>query len=279
MKRKIHKSYQEYLNSLNEDKLNEKIFNLDDDVDYIIKESGIEEFYRDIKLGKKPYYKEIINDEEIVFLVMTSDKLKSEDAVKANSLNPITIYIGLAEGNIGSHYNPKDKYILASPIRSAFKILYSNEEEFLPTSQLETFKKDISLERIRYALAHELSHWVSDSVHNKHIEKIIDKSNDLNDAEYMKLKKHDVNMTYFEIDAIVHSIKEMKRGYTQEEWDQLTFRDIMLDYTSLFTVDSLLKERHGLEVALIWQKNLFQRMHREGLLGKSMRNFYTKMPL
>jgi hypothetical protein len=98
-------------------------------------------------------------------------------------------------------------------------------------------------------------------------------------SEYMKLKKQDVNMTYFEIDAIIHSIKEMKRRYSEEEWNNLTFRDIMLDYTALNTVDNLLKERYGLEVALIWQKNLFQRMHREGLLGKNMRTFYKKMPL
>jgi hypothetical protein len=279
MVKKIYLSYESYLKSLNEDRLNEKLFSIEDDVDYIIEESGIEDFYKDVESGEMPYYTEIINDEEIAFLVMKSDELRSEDAVKAHDANPISIFIGFAKGNIGSHYNPKDKYLLASPTRSAFKVFYLGEEDKLEASKRETLKKDLSLERLKYALAHELSHWISDSLHNKHIESIIDRANDLNDAEYMKLKKQDVNMTYFEIDAIIHSIKEMKRRYSEEEWNNLTFRDIMLDYTALNTVDNLLKERYGLEVALIWQKNLFQRMHREGLLGKNMRNFYKKMPL
>jgi hypothetical protein len=279
MVKKIYLSYESYLKSLNEDRLNEKLFSIEDDVDYIIEESGIEDFYKDVESGEMPYYTEIINDEEIAFLVMKSDELRSEDAVKAHDANPISIFIGFATGNIGSHYNPKDKYLLASPTRSAFKVFYLGEEDKLEASKRETLKKDLSLERLKYALAHELSHWISDSLHNKHIESIIDRANDLNDAEYMKLKKQDVNMTYFEIDAIIHSIKEMKRRYSEEEWNNLTFRDIMLDYTALNTVDNLLKERYGLEVALIWQKNLFQRMHREGLLGKNMRNFYKKMPL
>jgi hypothetical protein len=279
MEKKIYLSYESYLKSLNEDRLNEKLFSIEDDVDYIIEESGIEDFYKDVESGEMPYYTEIINDEEIAFLVMKSDELRSEDAVKAHDANPISIFIGFAKGNIGSHYNPKDKYLLASPTRSAFKVFYLGEEDKLEASKRETLKKDLSIERLKYALAHELSHWISDSLHNKHIESIIDRANDLNDAEYMKLKKQDVNMTYFEIDAIIHSIKEMKRRYSEEEWNNLTFRDIMLDYTALNTVDNLLKERYGLEVALIWQKNLFQRMHREGLLGKNMRNFYKKMPL
>ena len=279
MNKKIYISYREYLNVISENSLNEKLFNLNDDVDYIIEKSGIEDFFNKVNAGDKPFYEEMMNEEEIVFLVMESSELKSEDAVRANEKNPIFILIGFAKGNIGSHYNPKDKYLLASPKRADFKVFYSEKEHSLEPAKRITFKKDLSLERLQYALAHELSHWISDSLHNKHIERIIDRANDLNDSDYMKLKKHDVNMTYFEIDAIVHSIKEMKRRYTDEAWDNLSFADIMLDYTTLYSIDTILKERYGLEVSLIWQKNLFERMHREGLLGKNMRTFYKKMPL
>jgi hypothetical protein len=279
MTNKLQTSYNNYLRSLNEGILNEKLFDFDDDVDFIIKESGISDFFNDVEAGKKPYYDEIMNDEEIAFLVIKSDELKSEDAIKAHAINPISIFIGFAKGNIGSHYNPKDKYLLASPNRSAFKTYYRKEEELLPKFKQKTLKQDLSLNRLRYALAHELSHWISDSLHNSHIEKIIDRANELNKADYMKLKKHDVNMTYFEIDALVHSIKDMKRNYTQEEWDNMSLEDIMLDYTALYSVDQILKERYGLEVSLIWQKNLIQRMHREGLLGKKMRSFYKELDL
>lgn len=274
MKKVLHTSYKNYLNSLNEWNINEKLFNVDDDVDYIIEKSGIEEFYNQVKEGKTPHFYEIIDDKEVAFLAIDSSELKSEDAIKANEVNPISIFIGFPNGKLGSHYNPLDKYILVSPNRTAFKILYKKEDDFLSDQELETFKNEFKLERLKHALAHELSHWISDSLHGSHIQKIIDRANELNDAEYMKLKKHDVNMTYFEIDAIVHSIKELKRQYTQEEWDQLTFREIMLEYTALSAVDKTLKSKYGLEIALIWQKNLFKRMQREGLLGLNMKSFY-----
>lgn len=274
MKKVLHTSYKNYLNSLNEWNINEKLFNVDDDVDYIIEKSGIEEFYNQVKEGKTPHFYEIIDDKEVAFLAIDSSELKSEDAIKANEVNPISIFIGFPNGKLGSHYNPLDKYILVSPNRTAFKILYKKEDDFLSDQELETFKNEFKLERLKHALAHELSHWISDSLYSSHIQKIIDRANELNDAEYMKLKKHDVNMTYFEIDAIVHSIKELKRQYTQEEWNQLTFREIMLEYTALSAVDKTLKSKYGLEIALIWQKNLFKRMQREGLLGLNMKSFY-----
>lgn len=279
MRKVLHTSYKNYLNSLNEWNINEKLFNVDDDVDYIIEKSGIEEFYNEVKEGKTPYFNEVINDKEVAFLATTSSELKSEDAIKANEVNPISIFIGFPNGRLGSHYNPLDKYILVSPNRSAFKTLYQKEDKFLSDQELQTFKNEFKIGRLKHALAHELSHWISDSLHSSHIQKIIDRANELNDAEYMKLKKHDVNMTYFEIDAIIHSIKELKRQYTQEEWDQLTFRDIMVEYTALSSVDKILKSRYGLKVALIWQKNLFKRMQREGLLGLNMRSFYKEMSL
>jgi hypothetical protein len=279
MEKRLHISYKDYLNSINEEVLNEKVFDINDDVDFLIKESGIEKFYNEIKEGKTPYFDEIMNNHEVAFLAIKSNELKSEAAIKADEINPILIFIGFPEGTIGSHYNPKDKYILVSPIRQVFKILYQNEQYQLKLDQIESFKNDLKLDRLKHALAHELSHWISDSLHNSHIEKIIDRANELNKAEYMKLKNQDVNMTYFEIDAIIHGIKELKRQYTQEEWDQFTFRDVMIKYTAITGIDTTLKTRYGLEVALIWQKNLFKRMQREGLLGLNMRSFYKEMPL
>lgn len=279
MGKRLHISYKDYLNSINEEVLNEKVFDINDDVDFLIKESGIEKFYNEIKEGKTPYFDEIMNDKEVAFLAIESSELKSEAAIKASEINPISIFIGFPEGTIGSHYNPKDKYILASPIRQVFKILYQNEQYELKVDQIESFKNDLKIDRLRHALAHELSHWISDSLHNAHIEKIIDRANELNKAEYMKLKNQDVNMTYFEIDAIIHGIRELKRQYTQEEWDIFTFRDVMIKYTAISGVDRTLKTRYGLDVALIWQKNLLKRMQREGLLGLNMRSFNKVMPL
>lgn len=52
MGKRLHISYKDYLNSINEEVLNEKVFDINDDVDFLIKESGIEKFYNEIKEGK-----------------------------------------------------------------------------------------------------------------------------------------------------------------------------------------------------------------------------------
>ena len=145
MEKRLHTSYETYIKSINEEVLNEKLFNVDDDVDYIIEKSGIEEFYNQVKEGKTPHFYEIIDDKEVAFLAIDSSELKSEDAIKANEVNPISIFIGFPNGRSGSHYNPLDKYILVSPNRTAFKILYKKEDEFLSDQELETFKNEFKL--------------------------------------------------------------------------------------------------------------------------------------
>lgn len=277
MRKLLHMTFRGYIEYINENILNEKLFNINDDVDYIVSESGIEEFYNEIRAGKRPFYDDMINDREIAFLSTDSSELKSEEARKAHAINPILIFIGFPNGLIGSHYNALDKYILVSPNRTFFKALYKKEEDSLHKLDKEIFSNEFKIERFKQALAHELSHWISDSLHNSHIQKIIDRANDLNDADYIKLKNKDVNMTYFEVDALIHAIKELKRQYTQEEWDSLTIRDIMLEYTSMQTIDRRLKDNYGLEVALIWQKNILKRMQREGLLGLNMKSYYKDM--
>ena len=79
-------------------------------------------------------------------------------------------------------------------------------------------------------------------------------------------------MTYFEIDAQVHSNKELKRNYDEKEWNELSLRDIMIKYPSLFAIYKA-TSNYGLDVALLWQKNLTRRLYREGLLGNNMKEF------
>lgn len=254
--------------------LNEKVFDLGSDIDLIIERSGIGKFYSEILGGGRPYYDEIMGDGEIVFLIMSSEELRSVDAMRAHSVNPIHILVGFASGGVQSQYNPYESYVLASPNRKFFKSLYSDGVSGLDSGDREIYESELGIERLKQTLAHELSHWISDSLHNSHIRRKLDRANELGRADYMKLRERDVNMTYFEIDALVHGISELRRGYSLEEWDRLTFRDIMLLYTSMQTIERRLRENYGLDISLIWQKVVMKRMSREGLLGRGMRSMY-----
>lgn len=269
MEKRLHRTFSEFRNFINE-----SLFSIESDIDMIIERSGIGEFYRDILSGDRPYYDEMIGDGEIVFLIMDSGELRSSDAKLAHSVNPVHILIGFPKGDVQSQYNPLENYVLVSPNRKLFRALYLDNRSNLDSIELEIFDKEFRIERFRQSLAHELSHWISDSVHNFHIKGLIDRANELGRADYMKLRKHDVNMTYFEIDALVHGIKELWRGYTLEEWDALTFGDLMGLYSSMRTIESRLRENYGEEVSLIWQRSIVKRLDREGLLGRGMRSLY-----
>ena len=255
-------------------RINESLFSIESDIDMIVERSGMGKFYEDIARGERPYYDEIVGDGEVVFLIMGSEELGSVDAKRAHSMNPVHILIGFPSRDVQSQYSPLDKFVLVSPNRKLFRALYLDDLGNLDRVEREIFDKEFRIERFRQTLAHELSHWISDSVYGSHIKGLIDRANKLGRADYMKLRKHDVNMTYFEIDALIHGIKELRRGYTLEEWDALTFGDLMGLYSSMRVIESRLRENYGEEVSLIWQRSMAKRMDREGLLGRGMRSLY-----
>ena len=255
-------------------RINESLFSIESDIDMIVERSGMGKFYEDIARGERPYYDEMVGNGEIVFLIMESSELRSADAVRAHSVNPVHILIGFPKGDVQSQYSPLDRFVLVSPNRKLFRALYLDDRSNLDSVERKIYDKEFRIERFRQTLAHELSHWISDSLYGSHIKGLIDRANKLGRADYMKLRKHDVNMTYFEIDALVHGIKELRRGYTLEEWDALTFGDLMGLYSSMGVIESRLRENYGEEVSLIWQRSMVKRMDREGLLGRGMRSLY-----
>lgn len=256
----------------------EKIFNIDADVDYIYEKSRFPEFIKDFNEGKKPYKSQLFSFEfnflDTIFNKIPSSELKTEDCVKAHSILPLNISTGISRK--GSHYYPTIPSIFISINPNALSVYYSDEHENLADIEKKVISKEITENRLKIGIHHELSHWISDCLYNKHLSKIVYSAIELKNPERMLLKQKDVNMTYFEIDAQVHSIKGLKRKFTQEQWDMLTLEDILIEYPSLISIYHVLKRDHGLDVALVWQKNLIKRLEREGLLGKNMRTFVRK---
>lgn len=265
----------------NKDKLQpllEKTFNIDADVDYIYEKSGFPKFIEDFNEGKMPYKSQLFSFEfnflDTIFNKIPSSELKTEDCVKAHSILPLDISTGISRK--GSHYYPTTPSIFISISPNALSVYYSKDEHNLSDIEKRMISREITENRLKIGIHHELSHWISDCFYNKHLTKIVHSALELQSPERMLLKQKDVNMTYFEIDAQVHSIKGLKRKFTQDQWDTLTIEDILVEYPSLMSVYRVLKRDHGLDVALIWQKNLIKRLEREGLLGKNMRTFLRK---
>jgi len=268
------KNFSEYHNIEESQILLEKTFNIESDVDLIYEKGGFSEFLKAFTAGEKPYEDELNSIQKIkhiVFDLIPSSELQTEDCINAHRQNPIDIYTGITI--MGSHYSPTNKTIFISLNSSALDVNYSGDIHYISSSQKETIYNEITEQRIKIAIHHELSHWISDSLYNKHIGRIINRGLELQNNDIIKLKQKDVNMTYFEIDAQVHSIKELKRNYDEREWNELSLRDIMIKYPSLSAVYKELKSKHGLDVALLWQKNLTKRLYREGLLGNNMKQF------
>lgn len=256
----------------------EKIFNIDADVDYIYEKSRFPEFIKDFNEGKKPYKSQLFSFEfnflDIIFNKIPSSELKTEECVKAHSILPLSISTGISRK--GSHYYPITPSIFISINPNALSVYYNDDQEKLEDIDKKIISKEITENRLKIGIHHELSHWISDCLYNKHLSKLVHSANELQNPERMLLKQKDVNMTYFEIDAQVHSIHGLKRKFTQAQWDMLTLEDILTEYPSLVSIYRVLKKDHGLDVALIWQKNLIKRLEREGLLGKNMRTFVRK---
>jgi hypothetical protein len=253
--------------------LSEKTFNIDNDVSYIYKKSGFEEFLNKLKFKKFTS----INVFAFKFKDISSSELSSQDSILADIVMPINIISGIFSK--GSFYNVDKNsehlnYIQLSPIYKSIMYILDNDYDLTHLSKKDKadLNMTISEKGIKATIAHELSHWISDCLHNKHITKLLHKAMDLNSKEVLLLRQKNVNMTYFEIDAQVHSIKTLKFLH-KGDWDNLTFTDVVMQYPAMLKLMVLIKDKFGSDILNIWQKFLLKRLHRESLLGKNMNNF------
>jgi hypothetical protein len=250
----------------------EKLFDLDQDVDFIY-DKFFKQFINNFKL-KKITKIDITNWKS---KKIDSNELKTIDSKKAHIINPITITNDILN-NEGNFYAPNNNLInISIKVNVLLKYIeynYNDEKikKNLPLYQYEIFKNELTESGIKSSIYHELSHWVSDSLYNRHMKNIIDLANKYNNPELLKLKQKDVNLTYFEIDAQIHAIKNLKKLY-DFVWDKWSFENIFFNYPALMATAKRVYKEYGQEVLNIWQRNLIKRMNREKLLGKNMKGF------
>jgi hypothetical protein len=255
----------------------EKTFNIKKDVE-LIYDKLFADFIAEIK--RKEYPPEDIIKGALMKSMgysrhsMSSDRLTSKSARAAHAIKPIKIHVGVFPSPA---YNPKDNKINLTFNPQVLSILRQwggNVEGggALKPNELRRFKAETSPNRIKASIAHELSHWMNDVLHNSNIEKVIDLAQEFQDMDILKLGKEDVNMTHFEIDAQIHGIKALKQQHTTTQWNKLTIADMMDLYPPIYGTWEATKQ-YGKEVNNIWKKLLLKRMAREKILGKNMRAF------
>ena len=243
--------------------LMEKTYNIDKDVDYIYNngfKKTIDDFLKNNNLPSMRTYKKI-----------KSNELKSKDCKESNLSNPITILCG---GFSNSYYDYKNSNIYISLNMGAFKHLNNKN---LSINDMRAIKNEISENRIKATIYHELSHWISDSINNSYLSNLFKRVNSTKDdfeATFIRnMGLRDVNMTYYEIDAQIRGIKQIKRTH-KKEWDKMTLVDLFYKYSTLRQIGRTL---YGFNknVYNYWMKDLIKRMNREGLLGNNMRDYPT----
>jgi hypothetical protein len=258
----------------------EKTYDINKDVDYIYNKifkpivDKIKNDSYNVKVKEIPNF----NFGGIVFKKISSADLQSSECKKAHLLNPVTIYLGSFE--LGSLYTGKEGLILVSVSYQAFLALetmsYKELIEMEHKNIGNKIKLDLNASTIKSSIAHELSHWLNDSLHNEFLTKLIRIATENDNHDILKLKNLDVNLTYFELDAQIHNIKQLKRD-NLKIWDTITLYKLISLSPSLTKIYDDIRKLYGDAIMRIWQTNLIKRMDREKLLGKKMTPFTEKL--
>lgn len=201
-----------------------------------------------------------------------SSSLKSENAKKAHAVNPIMIHVWLiSPRGVGNHYSPSKKAIHISLDWGVADAMVNRLAD-IPKHQIPMLKNEVSELKHKGTIRHELTHWIDDSLHNFYITKSLNNIDDLSrqkktkqaEIAYKKDISHnqpDIYLAPVEINAMVNQIAEYKRRVGNKKYDSLSWSQLMTELPSLAT----LNYKHGAK----WRKKMFERLSREGLIGKS----------
>lgn len=255
------------LNFNNYAKINEKLANIDDDVnmlyDIFFKED-VDEIERTGKISKGMFKID----------TLYTGLLESDLCKKANALNPSRI-----EVNRGSNYykpgeiedgERKGRSLINISVNShALNWVFDCDGDlkdaifYLDSPyERENLANEFKEERIKGSIHHELAHWIDDSLHNNHLQKMLSKV-----VAKKKSFKVPVTSTKIEIEGQIHNIKQLYNKY-KDNWDRMTFDEMINLNPPLRSVKRSLPD--GIKEK--WIRDIKTRMHREGLLGKRMVN-------
>ena len=278
--------------------LTEATFNIKSDVDFLYNAAGLDKLHGVLRdknidsLGLIRICEKVAKEK----LFTDSSKLKSKVCKDAHKINPVEIIVGFTifSGKDGTHYWPERNEIRVVKGGKEHGILrsYDFDMSLVKSALRSDFKRfSYSLDALSFksSIAHELSHWLDDTFHNRYLTKGLIKTRDKLKAtkgDYYsnvdvdraqashfggKGKKLDmVHQTHMEHAALVHGLKEFKRSIGKRAYDRLSWLDLanMNSPVMQLFIRQLPASKSQYDNVL---KDLAKRLHREGVLGKGMR--------
>lgn len=278
--------------------LEESTFNLDIDVDDLYRKSGLDRLNgvlsREDPVEIRQAFSPVIDGK--IWLRVGSESLRSRIAKRAHKENPISIFLGVDRG--GSFYRPSDREVQATVnlsalglVKDALRSMPDDPSSYLKSivgSQYERFCKEFDASNVKGTISHELSHWVSDSLHGRNISNVLsggirritaaaEKGDVLGVEDSIRGKFPSMTQHPLELNAQVHAIKTIKREIGQRKFDNLTWADLFRLKPSLIgnlriSPSKFLSSGQYSEMI----RRFVKRLDREGLLGKRMRNFPSR---
>lgn len=247
--------------NLNEQVLNEKLAELDLDVNRLYNHF----FKKDIDEIKRT---NIVTTNMFKSNSYNTSMLIEPQSIEGDKLNHCEILINKKlYPNLSNFYKPSLNIISLSINFNAVNLALNYDgdinkamQNLYPQKLQNSFLNEFSEEKIKGSINHELLHWLDDTFNNKHIyQKLHPKSK-------FKLKNPYVDATKMEIQAQLGNIKQLKNKY-QNSWNDLTFLEFINLSPSLTNIYGKLPQKYKVN----WIKNLLSRMNRENLLGDNMK--------
>lgn len=215
-------------------------------------------------------YRKITNDTMRGLIGFTdSSELRDKQCKIAHELNPIYIFFSTTADS--SHYNPINKtiIILVQEDTINFSIRQRKGEDFgLKAPMIDMISNERRHIKILKTIAHELSHWIDDSINNRHLEKKALIGGTKHTVRESGLA--DINHHYIEINSQIAGVKATRNKLGKKIWNNITLKKL---FTIDVTLGSILTDRNKLiseKDVKKWLIKLIRRTDREGILGDKM---------
>jgi hypothetical protein len=200
--------------------------------------------------------------------VLNSSILKSKEASLAHELSPVTInlYLFLPPEKGNSYVPIKNEINIGIP--SVIRGIINYKSHTLNT-HLKDIIADASEIKLKSTIRHELTHWIDDTLHNRHITNMIVNPKFIKQVNTAFAANHRKDIRYLmphEITAMVNQIAELKRRLGDKKYNSLTWVELVALIPGLNSLN--------VDMGQEWRKLMFTRLAREKLVGT---NFTKKL--
>lgn len=276
----------------------EATFDLIDDIDFLF-EKFFKSHIEEIKNGM--FDDVIISQDELIFDKISSDKLISKVCNKAHKVKPVNIYCGLF---LSPRYSSIENAIYLSPdlsllsyiptikklgtdgsIGDAVSTALFLNSHLIGVPKIEEiikshFERSLDKNTFMFMIAHELSHWIKDTLDDLRLTRICNNAKKAYDSGKLPLSLHIANMgeidpylTYYEVDAVVQEIYELYKITDKVLWDEVDYDFLSREISSMFFIGSdFMKISEN--VFLRWLLKVYMIMIEKGIAGKEIKKDY-----